>query len=71
MHTHQAQPRPDVGAPPPYAVEWEVSCGSRSVPVKDQLWMSARAAGARLLGVMPEACKCVRRDELLTGKGVA
>lgn len=70
--THGAALRSDVEAPPPYAVEWEVSCGTRSERVSHQLWMSARAEGAARLGVMPEACKCVRVDEMkLTGKGLA
>lgn len=72
MHTHQAQPCADVGAPPPHAVEWRVSCGRRVLVVHAQLWMSARAEGAKLLGVMPEACKCVRLDEVkLSGARVA
>lgn len=72
MHTHQAQQRPDIGAPPPNAVEWRVSCGGRSKRVKAQLWMDARREGAKLLGVMPELCACVRLDEKkLPGKAVA
>lgn len=72
MHTHQATPRPDVGAPPPHEVEWRVSCGRRSTRVTSQLWMAARILGAKRLGVMPELCKCVRLDEVkLPGERVA
>lgn len=72
MHTHQAEPRPDIGAPPPNAVDWRVSIRGRSVRVRAQLWLDARKEGALLLRALPHFCSCVRLDEKkLPGKAVA
>lgn len=72
MHTHQATPRADVGAPPAHAVEWKVSCGARSKRVVCQLWSEARAKGAALLGVNTDRVRVERLDEKkLPGKAVA
>lgn len=62
----------ELEAPPPFEVEWRVSCGRRSRRVSAQLWIEARRKGALLLGVVPEACTCKRIDEKrLNSKAVA
>jgi len=75
MHAHQAQPRPDLPAPPAHAVDWIVSkpgVPRREVTIRAQLWAEARARGAAALGVNTDQVRCVQAGEpQLAGSGRA